>query len=185
MEYHQLELCGLVRRLPISHISAKTRLASFSILGDVELVDKVADDFAARLRDEQIEMIVGAELKAIPLIHGVAKRLGHKRFVVCRKSVRPYMVAPIILKPLPYFPKHVKQLVIDGRDAQVLKNKKVAIIDVVVSTGVTLRMINKLMSQVGAQVVKTLVIIKQGEQFDANLKFSHLAELPIFFKTGT
>jgi len=185
MEYHQFKLCGLKRQLPIKHISKKTKLANFTMLGDVELVDKIADNFASKLKADPLDFIIGSELKTIPLIHGVAKRLNHKRFVVCRKSVQPYMVSPIILKPLPYFPKHVKQLVLDGRDADVLKNKKVAIIDTVVSTGVTLRMMNKILSQLGAQIIKTLIVIKQGKQFDTNLDFSYLGELPIFLKTTT
>jgi len=180
MEHHILEICGLTRSLPISHVSKKTRLASFSILGDVELVDKLADDFANKLKNEKIDYIVGSEVKAVPLLHGVALRLGHPRFVVCRKTVKPYMIEPVILKPMAHFPNHAKQLVLNGRDAERLKGKKVVLIDDVISTGVTLRMMKKLMEQVGAQVVKIMVVLKQGEQFDKSLEFSYVAELPIF-----
>ncbi|MBU0979111.1 MAG: phosphoribosyltransferase family protein [Patescibacteria group bacterium] len=180
MEYYTLQICGLTRQLPISHISKKTRLASFSILGDVELVDKLADDFAKKLKDKQIDYVVGTEVKAVPLLHGVALRLGHKRFMVCRKTVKPYMIGPVILKPLSHFPSHVKQLVLNGQDAVQLKGKRVVIIDDVISTGVTMRMMKKMMEKVGAKVVSIMVVLKQGEQFDKDLEFSFVAELPIF-----
>ena len=84
------------------------------------------------------------------------------------------------LKPLSYFPKHVRQLVLDGVDAEFLKNKKVIIIDDVISTGVTMRMMSKLMEKVGATVVAHVAVLKQGEQFDKYDNLLTLAELPVF-----
>lgn len=180
MNYYNLKICGLTRKLPLIKVGRNTSLASFSILGDVELVDKLADVMAEKLKKYKFNYLVGPEVKVLPLIHGVAKRLGHKRFIICRKSVKPYMIAPIILKPLSYFPKHARPLVLNGEDADLLKNKKVVIIDDVVSTGVTVRMMNKMMEKVGAEVVGVLAIAKQGKQFDEIKNFSYLTELPIF-----
>lgn len=179
MKFHELTLCGLQRKLPLTYVSKNTKLAQFSILGDVELVDKLADEVSNLLKTLDIDYIVGPEVKVVPLIHGIAKRLGHPRFIVCRKSVRPYMGKPIILKPLPHFPKHSKPLVISEEDALLIKNKNVAIIDDVISTGVTMRMMNKLMEKVGAKVIKQVVVIKQGEQFDQFPNLVHFGELPI------
>ncbi len=117
MNTYTLHICGLTRELPLVHISKKTKLANFSILGDVELVDALADKMTEMIRPLSFDYLVCPEVKIVPLIHGVAKRLGHKRYVVCRKSVKPYMASPIILKPLPHFPKHVQQIVINGADA--------------------------------------------------------------------
>ena len=126
------------------------------------------------------DYLVGPEVKAVPLIHGVAKRLGHKRFVVCRKSIKPYMTSPVVVKPLNYFPKHVKPLVLNGTDVDILKGKKVLVIDDVISTGVTMRMISHLMSKVNAEVVGYITAIKQGDQFDSLNNLIYLAQLPIF-----
>ncbi len=181
MNTYTLHICGLTRELPLVHISKKTKLANFSILGDVELVDALADKMTEMIRPLSFDYLVCPEVKIVPLIHGVAKRLGHKRFIACRKSVKPYMVSPVILKPLPHFPKHVQQIVINGSDAELLKGKKVIILDDVVSTGVTMRMMKKLMSMVGAQVVKRIAVIKQGDKpFDDMSDLFYLQELPIF-----
>lgn len=180
MKYHELTLFGLKRQLPLTHISKNTQLAQFSILGDVELVDKLADAIAKIIQDSQIDYVVGPEVKVVPLVHGIAKRLGHDRFVICRKSIRPYMNKPIILRPLSHFPKHSKPLVISDEDAKLLNNKNVAIIDDVISTGVTMRMMNKLMEKVGAKVITRIAVIKQGKQFDEFPNLIYFAELPIF-----
>lgn len=179
MEYYNLTLCGLKRKLPIVHISKKTRLAQFSLLGDVELVDKLADLLAGELKKEKFDYLVAPEVRVLPLVFGVALQLKHKRFVVCRRSVSAYMVEPTILKPLPYFPKHVQQMVMDGRDVQMIRGKKVVIIDDVVSTGVTMRMMKKLMEKVGAVEVRLMAVLKQGKQFDKFDNLTTFGELPI------
>ncbi len=179
-EEYTLKICGLTRHLPLSYISKKTRLANFSVLGDVELVEKLAEVLTEKIKDIKFDYLVALEVKIVPLVHEVAKRLGHKRFIVCRKSVRPYMIKPIVLKPLSYFPKHVKPLVIDSKDAEIIKGKKVIVIDTVVSTGVTMRMMKKLMEIVGATPVKLIAVLKQGEQFEEIENLVWLEEIPIF-----
>lgn len=180
MDYFDLSICGIERKLPLIFVGRNTRLASFNLLGDVELVDRLADELAQKLRNVEFDFLVGPEVKVVPLIHGVAKRLGQKKFIVCRKSVKPYMVTPVILKPLAHFPKHVRQLVLDGSDAEILKNKKVVVMDDVISTGVTVRMMNRLMEKVGAKVVATVAVFRQGEQFEEIPNLIFLGELPIF-----
>jgi adenine phosphoribosyltransferase len=183
MEYFTLDICGLKRELPIVYVGKNTRIANFTILGDVELTDRLADKITEKLRKVKFDYLVGPEVKVVPLIHGVTKRLGQKKFILCRKSVKPYMVNPVILKPLPHFPKHIKQLVLNGPDANLLKGKKVVLLDDVVSTGVTMRMLHKLMEKVGATVVQKIAVIRQGEQFDKMENLFCLTELPVLKNT--
>jgi adenine phosphoribosyltransferase len=180
MDYYKIEFCGLTRELPLIYIGKHTRIASFSILGDVELCDTLADEMATQLKGKSFDYLIGPEVKAVPLIHGVAKRLKHKRYVVCRKSIKPYMLSPIKVEPLSYFPKHTKPLVLDGKDATLLKNKRVIVLDDVVSSGMTLRMMKYLLQKVNAEVVGYFVAIKQGDQFDEIENLHFLAEIPIF-----
>lgn len=180
METYELEIVGLRRKLPLIYVGKNTRIASFSILGDVELTDKLADRISDDLKDMEFDYLVGPEVKVVPLIHGVAKRLKHKKFVVCRKSIKSYMDHPVKVTPLSHFPKHAKPLVLNGTDAELLQNKKVYILDDVISTGITMRMIKYLMDKVGAEVVGYYSVFKQGTQFDNIVNLTCLAELPIF-----
>jgi adenine phosphoribosyltransferase len=181
MDYYNLEFLGLTRHLPLIPISKNTKIASFNILGDVELVDAASRELARRLADYTFDCLVGPEVKVVPLIHQLAIRLHQPRYVICRKSIKPYMQQPIILKPLAYFPKHTRPLVIDGQDGAILAGKRVVIVDDVISTGVTVRMMKFLMKKIGAEVVAVVCIIRQGEgQFDPLPDLVYLATVPIF-----
>lgn len=182
-DFYNLKIAGLKRKLPLIPVSPKTKIASFNILGDTELTQKVALALARKLKKYTFDFLVGPEVKVVPLIYELSKKLGHKRYIICRKSVKPYMLAPLVIKPLAYFPKHVRPLVMDSVDKNLLTGKKVVIVDDVVSTGVTLRMIRHLMQKVGAEVVACAAVIRQGNsQFDEIENFVYLAELPIFKK---
>lgn len=182
MQYYTLTICGLKRKLPLTFVGKRTQLANLTVLGDVELVDRLADALEDKLMPYDFDVLVAPQIKIVPLIHGVAKRLGHARFVVCRKTIKPYMVNPLILKPLAHFPKHVKQLVINSVDAQFLNGKRVVLLDDVVSTGVTMRMLTRLMEKVGAKVQSSVCVLKQGMQFEEIPNLMFLGELPIFKK---
>ena len=151
MDTYSIELYGLKRTLPLVHIGRATKLANFTLLGDIELVDALADAFTAKFNKYTFDYLVAVEVKVVPLVHGIAKRLGHKRFVVCLKRVKPYMVHPTIMRPPASYPKHVLPLVINGNDAAFLKGKRVIVMDDVVSTGMTMRLMHALMEKVGAQ----------------------------------
>jgi len=179
MDYYTLELCGIKRKLPLIYVGRKTKLASLSILGDVELTDCLADKITAEIKKYKADYLVGPEVKVVPLIHGVARRLGHKRFVICRKSIKTYMTNPIVVKPLPHFPKHVKPLVINGPDAKMIKGKRVIVVDDVISTGVTMRMMKYLLDKVGAEVISYYAALKQGEQFDEIDNLHFIGTLPV------
>lgn len=180
MNHHDIEICGIERKLPLIKIGKNTKIASFSILGDVELCNALADKIASELKDKDFDYLVGPEVKVVPLIHGVAVRLKHKRYVICRKSIKSYMRKPVKVNPLTHFPKHVRPLVLDGPDVELIKNKKVFVIDDVVSTGVTMRMMKYLMDRVNAKVTGHYTVIKQGEQFDKIDDLKFIAQLPIF-----
>lgn len=179
METYTIELYGLKRTLPLVHIGRQTKLANFTLLGDIELVDALADVFTEKFQAYSFDYLVALEVKVAPLVHGIARRLGHKRFVVCRKRVKPYMVAPVIIRPPPDYPKHVLPLVINGNDAAFVKEKRVVVMDDVVSTGMTMRLMHSLMEKVGAHVVASAAVLRQGEQFTALPNFLSAGELPI------
>lgn len=177
MQYYNLKLCGLKRDLPLIYLGPKTKIASFSLLGDGELVDKVANSLSKKIKKFNFDYLVGPEVKVVPLIQKLSDLLNKKQYVICRKSIKPYMVHPIVYHP-ENLKRHLRSMVIDGRDAEMLKNKKIMIVDDVVSTGTTIEAVKTLMEKVGAEIVKTAAILKQGDIYKGDLVF--LETLPIF-----
>ena len=94
-EYH-LTVAGLERDLPIVQISDTLEIASFVILGDAELVVRAAAELVTRI--PQVDYLITAEAKGIPLVQELARLLGMKRYFVARKSIKPYMTEPLVIE---------------------------------------------------------------------------------------
>lgn len=175
MEYYTLNILGLERKLPLVSISPRIKIASFNLLGDGELVEKIAGELAEKLKNTEFDFLVGPEVKVVPLIQSLAVKLGKPRYVILRKNIMGYMVSPVLGKARP-------SLVLNGSDAQLLRGKKVVIIDDVVSTGRTVKTLYELMEEVDAKVVCTLAVLKQGDEpLNEDVKdLVFLATLPLF-----
>lgn len=95
--YYRLTVAGVTRELPILNVTDTLAIAGFVMLGDVELVDACAAEMARRV-PQGIDVILTAETKGIPFAAELAKRIGQKRYVVARKSVKAYMEHPLWVK---------------------------------------------------------------------------------------
>jgi len=176
MEHYNLNFFGLKRKLPIVSLTPNIKIASVSFLGDVELTQKAAEKLADKLEDFDFDYLVGPEVKVVPLLFALSILLKKERFVVCRKSIKGYMVSPKVLN-ISNDPR-INKLVLDGVDAQLIKGKKVAIVDDVVSSGATIVNLKKLLGEAGAKIVLTATVFKQGKLYQDKLLY--LFSLPVF-----
>jgi adenine phosphoribosyltransferase len=181
-EYYDLDFYGLKRKLRISYLSPTLKIANFSILGDVEFTEKAGEIMHKQFKQNNImpDCFVSPEVKIVPFVHHLAKRFGHKRYVICRKSVKGYMTTPIVEIPQAGFPHHVKKIIINFSDYEYLNGKKVVIVDDVVSTGYTISLLENAMKKLNAEVLTRCSIFKQGDSRVNNLIY--LAKLPIIIK---
>ncbi len=174
MDFYTLKLCGLTRKLPIVALGPSIKIASFNLLGDGELVEAAARALQQKIKGLEFDIIAGPEVKVVPLLHSLAKKLGHKRYIVCRKKIHGYMTNPQTLEKKP-------TLVLNGPDAELIKGKKVLVIDDVVSTGRTLNVMDELIKQSGGEVVANAVVLKQGTKKIKNFRNNlFLGKLPVF-----
>lgn len=176
MDYYTLKLCGLTRKLPIVSLGPKLKIASFNLLGDGELVEKAAAKLEKEIKKFDFDYLVGPEVKVVPLLQALSKKLGKPRYVILRKNIMGYMVKPILNRSKP-------ALILNGLDAEILKGKRVVIVDDVISTGRTVKTVRELMKMIEAEVVGVVAVLKQGEP-EATIKepFLCLASLPLFKK---
>lgn len=183
MDFFELDYFNIKRRLPLTYISRDKQIATFTIVGDVELTEKSGEELEKILRSKNItpDCFVGPGTNILCFVHHMAKRFHHLRYVILRKSIRNYMTSPEIQLPWRDSPKHVKKLVLNGYDKEFLHDKKVVLIDDVVSTGTTMQMLSELMHKIGARVLAKCAIFKQGDKYKNDL--TYLAKLPIFVRT--
>jgi len=174
MKYYTLKICGFERRLPIIKIGSRLAVASFSLLGDVELVDVLAAELVERIKYLDFDYLIATEVKVLPLVYQMSRLLGSKHYIVVRKKILSYMTQSI--KSDGHYP-----LVLNGKDAQLLREKKVILIDDVVATGKTMKEIENLMGKAGAKIVATACVLKQGDlQVKIDQPIFYLEQLPFF-----
>lgn len=174
---YTLEVAGVTRQLPIIELAPGLSIASFVILGDCEIVVRSAPLLVEKL--PPVDALVTAEAKGIPLVHEIARLLGHQRYIVARKSIKPYMDDPLIDEVESITTQKKQSLCLDGCDARALTGKRVAIVDDVISTGESIGAIERLISRAGGQVVTRAAILAEGEAVHRK-DIVFLQELPLF-----
>ena len=181
-EFYELHVAGLVRKLPKVKINDELAIASFVMLGDTKLTESCAlyltnhPDFPKG--DNDIDVVICPEAKAIPLVHVISRILGVD-YIVARKSVKGYMVDPIVEKVESITTIGEQMLVLDKPDADKIKGKNVCIIDDVVSTGGSITSVEKLMKKAEANVVCKAAVLLEDAGYN-NPDLVYLENLPIF-----
>lgn len=177
MKYYTLNIAGLRRELPIIKLSDELSIASFVILGDTELVEKIAPILATKL--PEVDILVTAEAKGIPLVYEISKILNLKSYVVARKSVKAYMEEPIEVTVNSITTSNPQKLYLNNEDVKKIKGKRVALIDDVISTGQSLKALEDLVLKAGGNIVAKAAILAEGDAKDRE-DISFIEELPLF-----
>src|SRR5829696_2605423 len=177
-DVHSVEIAGLKRDLRLFEIKPGLKIAILNILGDTELVQACAQQLSEKLRDIQYDVLVTAEAKSIPLAHALSVET-KKPYVVLRKAYKPYMGAALKAETLSITTGQPQILFLDEKDVEMMKGKKVVVIDDVISTGSTLQGMRMILEKAGASVVAEAAIFTEGDRAQWNNIIS-LGHLPLF-----
>jgi adenine phosphoribosyltransferase len=177
-ETFPISLAGIRRELRLFEVKPGLKIAILNILGDTELVEACAGELLLRLSGVAFDLLVTAETKSIPLAHSMAAK-AKVPYVILRKSYKVYMGKARQVETLSITTGNPQILVLDEKDAELIKDKRVVIVDDVVSTGSTLDAMRELMSDAGASVVAEAAICTEGDNTEWD-KIIHLGELPLF-----
>ena len=177
MKTYTLHVAGLTRELPIIKLSYDLSIASFVILGDTKIVKKTAPMIAKKL--PEVDFIVTAEAKGIPLAYEISKILNLDEYIVARKSVKAYMEEPIEVEVNSITTTNSQKLYLNNQDANKIKGKRVALIDDVISTGQSLKALERLVEKAGGKVLAKAAILAEGDAKDRK-DIIFLEALPTF-----
>lgn len=177
-EFYSVEIAGLKRDLRLFQIKPGLKIAILNILGDTELVQASAKELAAKLKDTDYDVLVTAEAKSIPLAHALSVET-KKPYVVLRKSYKPYMGEALKAETLSITTGQPQTLILDEKDVEMMKGRKVVIVDDVISTGSTLQGMKAILDKAGSNIVAETAIFTEGDKAQWSNIIS-LGHLPLF-----
>lgn len=177
-ETYSVDIAGIQRELPLFEIKPGLRIAILNILGDTELVQACAAALAARLADVNYDVLLTAEAKSIPLAHALAVET-NKPYVVLRKVYKPYMGNALKTETLSITTGEPQYLYLDEKDIDLMRGKKVVVVDDVISTGSTLQGMRLLVQKAGGDVVSEVAVFTEGERAKWRDVIA-LGHLPVF-----
>ena len=177
-KYYTLNVAGLQRDLPICALNDKLSIAGFVLLGDIELTEACARELNKILPEH--DYLIAPEAKSIALINEMARQAGEKKHFVARKGMKAYMTNPISVTVNSITTAKEQTLFLDGKDAELIKGKKIVIVDDVISTGESLAAVEKLVQTAGGVVVGRAAVLAEGDAADRT-DIIYLEKLPLFF----
>ena len=129
-KYYRMTIAGCERDLPLCPLNDDLMIAAFVIFGDPELTTACAD--ALLKKAPEYDYLITAEAKGIPLVHEMARLAGNQRYMLARKSPKLYMTGVTEVNVRSITTDHPQKLYLDTADANMMKGKKILIVDDVV-----------------------------------------------------
>lgn len=177
MTHYELNVAGIKRELPVIRITDSLAIASFVILGDSELVIRAAEELSKKI--PEVDYLITAEAKGIPLVQELAHVLGMKRYFVARKSIKPYMTEPVVTEVYSITTQKKQILCLEKEESELIKGKKILIVDDVISTGESIKAMELLIKKAGGKIAGKAAILAEGESADRS-DIIFLEKLPVF-----
>ena len=180
--YHTMTIAGVQRDLPICKVSDDLYIGAFVIFGDVELTVKTAE--ALLKKAPEYDYMISAEAKGIPLIYEMARQSGAKKYFIARKGPKAYMPDPIHVEDRSITTAGVQKLYLGRDDADMIRGKRIVLMDDVISTGGSLHAMEELVKLAGGIVVDRIAVLAEGDA-QQRKDIQYLAPLPVFNADGT
>ena len=157
-------------------------IAGFVIFGDQELTVACARDLLAKA--PEYDYILTAEAKGIPLAHEMARQSGAKRYFLARKAPKLYMTGVFESSVRSITTAKEQTLYLDVADAELMKGKRILVVDDVISTGESLKALEVLVEKAGGIIAGRMAILAEGDAQDRE-DLIYLEKLPLFRPDGT
>ena len=180
--FYRMNVAGLERDLPICKVTDSLYIAGFVVFGDQELTVACARELLKRA--PEYDYIITAEAKGIPLAHEMARQTNASRYFLARKVPKLYMTGVFESTVKSITTAKEQTLYLDIADAEMMKGKRILIVDDVISTGESLAALENLVEKAGGIICGRMAILAEGDALKRD-DLIYLEELPLFNPDGT
>ena len=173
-----VDIAGYKAELSILPVAPTLDIAFFNLHGNQKLTEHCGKQLAKLLGD--CDVLITAESKGLQLCHVVARELGHEYYAVARKTKKLYMQDGIeIVIEASITTGKEQHLYLSKHDVDLIKGKKVGIVDDVVSTGASLKGLEDLVNLAGGIITKKAFVLAEDAAANRD-DVVFLAEIPVF-----
>lgn len=180
MEY-KMTIAGCERSLPLCPLNENLYIGAFVIFGDPELTTACAK--ALLEKAPEYDYLITAESKGIPIVHEMARLAGNQKYFLARKKPKLYMTGVFEATVRSITTEGEQKLYLDTADAEMMRGKRILIVDDVISTGESLKALEALVEKTGGEIVGRMAILAEGDATKRD-DLIYLEPLPLFDKDG-
>ena len=181
---YTMTIAGCKRDLPICKVTDDLYIGAFICFGDAEVTVAAAAEMLKRLEGIEYDYLFTAEAKSIPLIHEMARQSGAKKYFIARKGPKAYMPDPIHVEDNSITTAGTQRLYLGRDDAELIRGKRIVLMDDVISTGGSLKAMEALVHKAGGEVVAKIAVLAEGGAADRK-DIMFLGKLPVFNADGS
>ena len=173
----KLNIKGYNAELPIMPLPSGINIAFFNLHGNSEMTEHCGTELAKYLTD--CDVLITAESKGLQLTHVCARELNQHYYAVARKSKKLYMQDGIEVNIESSITTGKEQnLYLSKHDVDLIKGKKVGIVDDVISTGASLIGLEALVEKAGGIIYKKAFVLAEGDAADRDY-IIYLEKIPL------
>ena len=181
MMTYPMTVAGLKRDLPLCRVNDDLYIGAFVIFGDCELTVACAAELLKRA--PEYDYMITAESKGIPLAYEMARQHGDKKWLLARKGAKLYMQNLFSVEVNSITTAKTQTLYLDGSDAELMRGKRILIVDDVISTGESLKALEALVEKAGGNIVGRMAVLAEGDAQKRD-DLINLEKLPVFNSKG-
>jgi len=177
MRHYRVDIAGRIEDLEVLPLPNGISIAFFNLHGNVELTEHCAKMLAKKGIGEA-DIIITPESKGLQLSHCLARELQHKYYAVVRKSKKLYVQGGLSVQVKSITTDSIQDFYLSKNDVELIKGKKIAIVDDVISTGGSVRALEELVNLAGGTVVSKICVLAEGDAAKRQ-DITYLASIPI------
>lgn len=175
-KFFNIKIAGCERNLPLCPVNEKLKIAAFIMFGDVEITEKSAHELLKKC--PEFDILITAESKGIPLCYEMARQSG-KNYIVARKSEKLYMKKPFSVDVKSITTASMQKLYLSEEDFTKIKDKKILLVDDVISTGKSIAALEDLVSKSSGKIVGKACVLAEGNASERK-DIIFLEKIPVF-----
>lgn len=180
--YYEMNIAGIDHKLPLCKVTDDLYIGAFVVFGNAKLTVACAKELLKKA--PEYDYVITAEAKGIPLAHEMARQNGDETYFIARKYPKLYMSGVFEVKVKSISTDKEQTLYLDTAEAEMMKGKRILIVDDVISTGESLKAIETLVEKAGGNIVGKMAVLAEGDAQNRD-DIIFLNPLPLFNPDGT